>query len=212
MHASKFAQLSDEEWIQHLTTVPPEEEYHRYFFSVKCTPLLRYIAEALFGITDIAPLLGEFYELLSREEWHLLHNFRGINGASLNSYLSRCAVRHFVELKRKNCSNHNMLHNIDAPDIIEELNHFTPEEEKEMPPVWQAFERLSERDRIVLRCMVIDGMSALEAAPHIWRYVKSDNENWEILPHKRVQDTIAMLKRRALLTLSLELKKSYSHD
>ncbi|MBR3884740.1 MAG: sigma-70 family RNA polymerase sigma factor [Bacteroidaceae bacterium] len=203
--SNKFTLLSDKEWIEHLTIIPPEEEYHNYFFSVKCAPLLRYIAESLFDITDPKQLIGEFYELLSKENWKILNNFKGLNGASLNSYLSRCAVRHFVEQKRKDSG--RILLAIDTPDIVEELNHFTQEEESEMPPVWQAFERLSERERIVLRCMVIDGMSALEAAKYVWPHVKTKMGDWQELPVKRVQDTIAMLKRRALLALTLKLKR-----
>lgn len=205
--SDKFARLSDKEWIEHLTTIPPEEEFHRYFFAVKCAPLLRYIADSLFGITGISELMGEFYELLSKDNWHMLRNFKGVNGASLNSYLSRCAVRHFIEQKRKENLHSNTFQSIDIPDIVEELNHFTSEEEMDTPPVWQAFERLNERDRTVLRCMVIEGMSAMDAATHIWKYVKTDNSNWKLLPPKRVQDTIAMLKRRALLALSIELKE-----
>ncbi|MBO7279852.1 MAG: hypothetical protein J6V00_01680, partial [Bacteroidaceae bacterium] len=96
---------------------------------------------------------------------------------------------------------------MEHPDIIKELSLFTQDEETEQPPVWEAFSKLNERDQLILRHIVIEGKSALEAADTIWPYVKSDNKDWRTLSPKRVQDTIAMLKKRALLSLSLELKK-----
>lgn len=207
LESHKYERLTDAEWIRHLTSTPIEEQYHRYFFEVKCAPFLRYIAQTLFNTDDTTHILGEFYEFISKNEWHILKQFKGYNSASLNSYLSRCTVRHFIEYRRKETTSKNMMHSIEQTDIIEELNHFTSEEEQDMPPVWQAFEQLNERDRTVLRCMVIEGLSSLEAAEQIWPYVKSEHQDWKRLPVKRVQDTIAMLKRRAILSLTTALKK-----
>ena len=75
--------------------------------------------------------------------------------------------------------------------------------------VWQAFDKLKERDRLLLREMVINERSALDVADEIWRFVRSAERDWRKLPVKRVQDTISMMKRRALMNLLEQLKGSF---
>lgn len=205
MLPSKYARLSDNEWIELLMTFPPDERAHRYFFDVKCRVFLQYIASTIFGSNDVREIIGDFYQFLSQDDWHVLRLYKNRNSASLGSYLSRCAVHHFMAIKRREQASLGL--SMEHPDIIKELSLFTEEEEREEPPVWKAFAQLNERDRTILRLMVIEGKSALDAADSIWPYVKSDNKDWRTLPPKRVQDTIAMLKKRALLSLSLELKR-----
>lgn len=205
MLPSKYAQLDDNEWVELIMSIPPEERAHRYFFEVKCKPFLQYIASTIFGSNDTKEIIGEFYQFLSKNNWHVLQLYKKRNGASLGSYLSQCAVHHFLAIKRREQATLSI--SMDNPEIIKELSQFTQDEETEQPPVWKAFARLNERDRIILRLIVIEEKSALEAADSIWPHVKSSNKDWRSLPPKRVQDTIAMLKKRALLSLSLELKK-----
>lgn len=205
LESNRCALITDEDWVERLTAVPPDQQAHRYFFDVKCSEFLRYISSGIFGSDDTGEIVSEFYELLSKNEWHVLRQYKKLNGASLSSYLSRCAVRHFLAIRKKEAKNNAF--SIEQPDIIKELNSFTTEEEQENPPVWQAFNRLCKRDRDVLHLLVIEGLSTIEAADEIWPYVNSAVKDWHLLPVKRVQDTIAMLKRRALLSLSDELKR-----
>lgn len=203
---NSYAKLNDRELVRRLTAAPTDEKLHRYFFEIKCRPFLQYIASALFGSNRTEPLLGEFYEFLSRNDWHILKQYENRNGASLSGYLSRCTIHHFLALKKREEKIYDNIGTLDHPDIIAELNKFVQEEEKEMPPVWMAFKLLNERDRNILRYLVIEGRSTLEIADHIWKYVNTEND-WHTLPVKRVQDTIAMMKRRALLALTTELRK-----
>ena len=62
------------------------------------------------------------------------------------------------------------------------------------------------RDQVILRMLVIDGNSALEAAPVIWKYIKNSKPLDQMEP-KRVQCTIAMAKHRAQLALLNNLKQ-----
>ena len=202
---NKYSRLNDHDWVEILMAIPPVEEAHKYFFNIKCATFLKYISAVIFGSECQRMLLGEFYEFLSKENWKVLRQFQKRNNASLNSYLSRCTINHFIA--KKKAENRIYINSIEQADIIEELNRFTQEEQEEMPPVWQAFERLNERDRTILRLLVIEGRNSLEVADEIWKFVKTKNRIWQELPAKRVQDTIAMLKRRALLSLSLELKE-----
>lgn len=200
-----YTTLSDSEWIERLTAFPPDERACKYFFNIKCRIFLKYIANTIFGSDEPSSLLGDFYEYLSHDNWHVLKKFEARNGASLGSYLSRCAVNYFRAKKQAEDKTCHL--QIERLDIITELNLFTQEEETEMPPVWQAYKRLCKRDRDILRLLVIDGKSAIEAADTIWPQVKSATKDWRQLPAKRVQDTLSMLKKRALLALSLELRK-----
>ena len=203
---NKYSALNDKELIEQLMATPPDEALHRYFFGIKCKQFLQFIATSIFNC-DKETLLGEFYDFISQNNWYVLRSFDEEKGASLNTYLSRCTVRHFLELKRKKEKQENGRYSIEDKSIIEELNFFTAEEENEQPNVWRAFNRLGERDRIILRSLVIENKSAIEAADKIWPHVKSKQKEWRELPVKRVQDTIAILKRRALLALLIEIKE-----
>ena len=98
-----------------------------------------------------------------------------------------------------------------SKEIIEQLNNLvTNDEEKEDTVVWQAFARLCERDQKVLQRLIIEGRTTTEIADEMWAYVKSKERNWRNLPIKRVQDTIAMMKRRALFCLIEIMRMQYS--
>lgn len=201
-----YARFTDGEWIEKLLTIPPIQSAHYYFFKIKCYSFLKYIAKNIFNTEDTDCILGEFYEFLSQNNWQILKSFRGENNASLSSYLSRCTVRHFIS-KKKQDNPITSKNSIEMVAITEELDYFIAEEEKNEPPVWKAFARLNERDRKLLRYLVIEGRSATDIADDIWEYVRSIEKDWRKLPVKRVQDTIAMMKKRALLSLLTELKK-----
>lgn len=204
---NRFNELDDNELIARLTAVPPDEELHSYFFGTKCKQFLRFIAVSIFNNNDTEALLGEFYDLISKNNWNILRLFDKSKGASLNTYLSRCAVRHFIELKSKEEKRLGYRCSIEERDIIKELDHFTLDEEEEQPDVWRAFANLKERDKIILRSLVLENRSTLEVADQIWPYVKTQHKNWRELPAKRVQDCIAILKKRALLSLAIEIKR-----
>lgn len=201
---NNYAQLDDYELIKCVMATPRIQEAHNYFFNVKCTPILNYISAALFNNEGGSSILGEFYEFVSADNWKVLRMFSKRNGASLSSYLSRCTINYFLAKKKK--EEKYKMESIDQLDIVKELDQFTQEEERKMPPVWLAYDQLNKRDQTVLMLLVIEEKSALEVAEIIWQYVNSKNKDWKALPAKRVQDTIAMLKRRALLSLSIELQ------
>ena len=65
---------------------------------------------------------------------------------------------------------------------------------------------LNERDREVLRLLVIEGFQMLTVAKEIWKYVDSKQDLSELSP-KRIQGTISMIKHRAQLALLENLEK-----
>lgn len=200
-----YKALNDSEWIEILTAPSKDERACSYFFNIKCRNLLKYIANTVFDSDEPSSLFGDFYEYLSSNNWRVLKLFEARNRASLGCYLSRCALNYFIKKKQTEDNKKHIW--IERPDIIAELNYFTTEEKNDAPPVWQAYSRLNNRDRDILRLLVIENKSAIEAADVIWPQVKSTTKDWRKLPTKRVQDTLSMLKKRALLALSLELRK-----
>ena len=203
---SSFAKLDDKELVEGLTAIPVNRELHEYFFYVKCQKFLNYISSTLYNRCDSRHLVGELYEFLSKNNWSILRNWENKNGASLYSYIARCSINHFTNKEIAEKKRLGIEFHADAAELIEQLGDFTQEEEHEMPPVWEAFGMLNERDRKILRLLVIEEKSMIEAAPEIWPHIKS-KAGIESLTPKQIQSTIAMVKHRALLALVQKLKK-----
>ena len=93
-----------------------------------------------------------------------------------------------------------------SPEFIDYLNSMVAEEPETEHQTWQAFNMLKERDQLVLRLMSIEARSAMQAAPEIWKYLNCE-ESYENLPAKKVQNTIATIKHRALVAMFNNLNK-----
>lgn len=204
MQEKDFALMSDNELVEGLMAVPKNDKLHKYFFQEKCKHFLTYISNTLYNGINGSDLVGELYEFLSDDNWKVLRMWRGKNGCSLNSYLSSCSLRYFtskVKAEQKRCAFEVLP---STPEVIELLNHFTAEEEAEMPPVWEAYNMLNERDRVILRLLVIEGKRMLDAAPEIYSYM-STPYNADEMSQKSVQSNIAMAKHRAIFALANKL-------
>ena len=206
---SSYANITDEEWIEKLMSIPPIQPLHYYFFKVKCSSFLKYIAENILNLDSPESILGEFYEFLSRNNWHVLRCYKKIGNASLSTYLSRCTLYYFLKEKKKN--EEANLYSLENKEILEQLNYLTTNEEDKMDTrVWRAFAKLCERDRKVIRRLIIEGRTTTEIADEIWPYVQGKEKDWRKLPTKRVQDTISMMKRRALFCLIEAMRMQFS--
>ena len=204
LNYSAYANITDEEWIERLVAIPPIQPLHHYFFKVKCASFLKYIAMNVYN--DCAEnILGEFYEFLSCDNWHVLRSFKSKRNASLSTYLSRCALYYFTKKKQRS-KEAAEFYSLESEEIMEQLNHLTDDEVKADLRVWKAFARLNERDRKVLKRLVIEEKKTTDIADEMWPYVNSSEKDWRKLPVKRVQDTIAMMKRRALFGLVEEMR------
>ena len=199
-----YANITDEEWVEKLVSQPPIQPLHYYFFKVKCSSFLQYIAKNIYNVGRVESLLGEFYEFLSCNDWYVLRSYKGKRNASLSTYLSRCSFYYFAKKKRK--IEEEEIYSLENEDILEQLSYLTNDETNEHLRVWKAFACLNERDRKVLKHLVIDGRKSTDVAEEMWPYVQSKEKDWRKLPVKRVQDTLAMMKRRALFGLIEELK------
>jgi len=201
---SRFAELDDKELIEGLTATPINKELHEYFFCTKCKKFLSYISTTLYNQCDSRHLIGELYEFISNNDWQVLRQWENKNGASLYSYIAKCSINHFTNKQISNKKRIELEFMPSSTELIEQYGDYTQEEEQEMPPIWEAFHMLNERDQAVLNSLVIDGKSMMEAAPDIWKYIDS-RKPIEELSQKHIQSTMAIIKHRALLSLTQNL-------
>ena len=206
-NSDKYASLSDQELIEKLTSTPVDEKLHTYFFTKKCKQFLRYISSNIYHCESEKQLWGEFYEFLSKDNWAVMRNWKNKNGATLYTYLAYCTTNHFIHKKLADNKEQEQYIVPSSQNMYEQLAEFIEEEEDvQIYPIKEAFDMLNKRDQVILRMLVIDGHSALDAAPVIWKYIKNNKPLDEMEP-KRVQCTIAMAKHRAQLALLNNLKQ-----
>lgn len=201
-----FALLSDEEFVERMTAHDVDEKLHEYFFYVKCAPILKYLSKKLYGSCDITILTGELYEFIASNDWAVLRKWEKRNEASLFSYIARCATNYFINKENSEKKRQDKETLTSAPGIIEQISSFTEESEDESLPIWKAYNMLNERDREVLRLLVIEGFQMLTVAKELWKYVDSKQDISKLSP-KRIQGTISMIKHRAQLALLENLEK-----
>lgn len=192
--------MSDRELIERLTAFPADNKLHEYFFNVKCRDLLKYISIAIYNEENSDTIVGEFYEYISNDNWKVLRSWEGKNGCTLYSYLSTCSTRYFVAKRNAEKHRNEVEASLSIPEIVENINRITADEENEYPPVWEAYKMLNERDRTIIRLLVIEENEIMAVAPDIWRYIRSSRPYSE-LTQKQIQSTISMAKHRALLAL-----------
>ena len=204
LNYSVYANITDEEWVNRLIAIPPIQPLHHYFFKVKCASFLKYIATNIYN-DCMESILGEFYEFLSYDNWRILRNYKNKRNASLSTYLSRCALYYFIKKKKLN-KEAEEFYSLESEEVMEQLNNLAYEETDNSLCIWKAFAMLNERDRTVLRRLVIEEKKSTDIADEVWPYVQSREKDWRKLPTKRVQDTIAMMKRRALFGLVEEVR------
>ena len=203
---NSFALLSDEELVERMTAPDVDEKLHEYFFYVKCAPILKYLSKKLYGSCDITILTGELYEFIASNDWADLRKWEKRNEASLFSYIARCATNYFINKENSEKKRQDKETLTSSPGIIEQISSFTEESEDESLPIWKAYNMLNERDREVLRLLVIEGFQMLTVAKELWKYVDSKQDISELSP-KRIQGTISMIKHRAQLALLENLEK-----
>ena len=118
---SAYANITDEEWIERLAAIPPIQPLHHYFFKVKCYSFLKYIAEKVLEAECVESILGEFYEFLSRNNWHVLRCYKKRGNASLATYLSRCTLYYFIKEKKRN--EEENFYSLENKEIIEYITN-----------------------------------------------------------------------------------------
>lgn len=175
---------------------------------------------------------SEFYEFIGAAfvdgcpTWHKIGLYSGIatrgqRQARLYTYVSTITVRHFVHLKQKEDRQNAMTaKNISATmhenadidtllkyDGFDEINPDTLcDEESEFDWAWN---RLPEKDRKTLTCLVVEERDTLEAFDLLAEYIDTDTPT-SAYTRKQRQDAMSSMKRRAkkhLRQLIVEYRK-----
>lgn len=210
-----YAHLSDKQWIDVLLKEPKDEQAVSYFVTVKCRAFLAFIAKAILHQQNnhISSIISDFYIFLSQNDWYVIRMYRPGKNTSLNTYLSLCTCRYFIKLqekKNRSCEQAFSTYDLNALLSDKFIKYSFEEEEREenCNRVWEAFHRLNQRDKDILRLHVIENKPYIEIADAMWQYIHTQDKDWRKLPIKRVQDTLSLVKKRALFNLYLELCKS----
>ena len=206
MQPIQYDKLTDEEIIERLVKKPTDNKLHEYFLNTKCYNFLSYISQNLYNEDTIYHLTGEFYEFISRNDWYVLRMWRKENNCSLYSYLSRCATNHFTALVKADKKRSEIEFVPATPEFTDYINNLSAEEPERDYSTTKAFKMLKERDQIVLRMMVIEDCDAIKVAPKVWKFINS-KEDYRSLPVKKVQNTIASIKHRALIAMQNNIYK-----
>lgn len=93
-------QISDVEYILGLKS--GDNHITETFFYGLCNYMLNDIKYSLMnGNVDYSELVSELYIYLSKDGWHKLDTFAGINGCSLCSWVTRIAWRYFIKQRER---------------------------------------------------------------------------------------------------------------
>lgn len=226
---STYANIPDKGWYEILSKPASSNlAATNWFFETKCYFIIVYISETIMKERKPQNLYGMFYYFVSYNDWYVIRKYEGRNGATLETWLSRCAVNYFRKLKKKSDANQKRILSVsENPDYYlynsaqEDLYASMTDEcisntiEGNSSPgrhkLYRAFSKLNERDQMVIKLLVIENNSVLDIAPTLFVYRKGGLP-LEHMTTKQIQDTVSIMKRRACAKLLLEYKKIMSYE
>ena len=154
-----WKQISDAEFIAGLKN--NDNRITESFFYGLCNYMLNDIKYSLMdGNVDYDELVNELFIYLSKDNWHKLDTFRGVNGCSLNTWVTRISWRFFLKQRER-------LLGKDVVDITE-VQICDAEESLDAEialDVNTTFARMSNKRYVqVLQWMLVEGFDAEEVA------------------------------------------------
>lgn len=154
-----WKKISDAEYIAGLKS--GNNHITESFFYGLCHYLINDIKYSLMeGKVDYDELVNELFIHLSKDSWHKLDTFAGINGCSLGSWVTRIAWRHFLK-QREYLLGKTVL---DIADV--QVGDTTDNLDTEIAmDVNATFERMPNKRYVeVLQWMLVEGYNAEEVA------------------------------------------------
>lgn len=185
-------------------------------------PIIRHIESSIthYDIT------AEYYMFLSypydteqeRACWHRVELYKGIN-CLLSTYTSNISCRHFCKEvnkeKKKKAKEGDLLEFVDYESLLRCEETPDDSDNIQIRCVREAYKMLNERDRMVLQCLIIKNMSALEAFPVLAPFISprpkeglTSEEVKMSWTNKQRQDAMSLLKGRALDRLQINFKQN----
>lgn len=201
--------------------VQNKEEAVRYFLTDLSYPIIKHIEYNIIKREDV---YGDYYIFISAPvneesvpQWKKVSQYRGDN-CQLNTYVSCIACRHFCKIaqkeKEENLRNGDMIEYVDYESLLG-YDYHNEEESETSIRMRNAYSNLSEKDREVLRLLLIENMSGIDAFPVLSQYItpkakdgmtsEQVKESWSI---KQRQDAMSLLKGRALDHLKKQFLKT----
>ena len=191
-----------------------------YFLTDFSEPIVRHIEYDIMK----RDVYGDYYIFISAPineesvpQWKKVSQYKGDN-CQLNTYVSCIACRHFCKIaqkeKEENLRNGDMIEYIDYESLLG-YDYHDEEESETSVRMRKAYNNLSEKDREVLRLLLIENMSGIEAFPVLSQYItpkakdgmtsEQVKESWST---KQRQDAMSLLKGRALDHLKQQFLKT----
>lgn len=208
-----------------------------YFLGEFSIPFLDYIGREIMKEEDYyidnewhyyPNISGDYYQFIGAEfkddkpTWHKVSLYKGIKNkgtkeARLYTYINTITVRHFIALKKKKDKNKeksfdDMLESLNT-SILKEYDGFDeilleddPQEYKELDIAWS---KLSQKDQLILKYLVIEELNPLEIFDEMILYAQTTIDPMSFTK-KQKQDAMSLMKQRAkehLRKLIIELRK-----
>lgn len=162
--------------------------------------------------SDYYIFLSSPYTVDNLPTWKKVVGYKGKNNCTLKTYTSNISCRHFCKIaqkeKKEAFAHSSMLEYMDYESLLKCDTNPDDSESKMIQTMRNAFALLNERDKLVLKCLVIDKTSSLDAFDILGEYINprprnnmSSEEVKANLSTKQKQDAVSLLKGRALLKL-----------
>lgn len=196
-----------------------------YYLTVIGVPIIKHIENTIMHRN----IMAEYYIFLSdpyneseeKPSWHRVDLYKGI-GCLLSTYTSNITCRHFCKEankeKKRNENENELLEFVDYESLIKCQLSSDDEENNQTRCVRKAFQMLSEKDRLVLRYLVIEQMPALDAYPLLSSFITPRSKNGlsseevkNAWTNKQCQDALSLLKGRALEHLQKNFNSIKQH-
>ena len=197
-----------------------DPEAVHFFLTVLSEPIVKHIESNIMK----RDVYGDYYIFISAPindesvpQWKKVSLYKGDN-CLLNTYISCIACRHFCKIAQKekedNLRNGDMIEYVDYESLLE-YDYHDEEESETSIRMRKAYNNLSEKDREVLKLLLIENMSGIEAFPILSQYItpkpkdgmtsEQVKESWST---KQRQDAMSLLKGRALDHLKQQFLKT----
>lgn len=196
-----------------------------YYLTEIGNPIMQHIEDHILHRNVTA----DYYMFLSkpfdsgneRPQWHNVSLYKGLE-CRLDSYTSCITCRHFCKVARREQERSDkdvaIVEYVDYEALIGCDRAAADEDGEKVQLMRRALSLLSERDREVLRCLVVDNLPSLDAYPQLERFI-TPRAKGGMLPDevkarwtaKQRQDALALMKGRALEHLHKRFEEVRTH-
>lgn len=188
-----------------------------YFLIDYSDPIVKHIEHDIMK----RDVYGDYYIFISAPiddnqmpRWRKIELYKG-DDCKLNTYVTCISCRHFCKLAKKekeiSLKNEELIEYVDYETLLDCDREISDGESEFSTRMRVAYNRLKEKDKEVIRLLIIENMSSLEAFDILKHYVKpkakdgmTSDEVKESWTSKQRQDVVALLKGRALSRLKIE--------